>query len=138
MSFTPAEQAPTLPGVGALPEPSNLAVAARVAQLLLAEHERVDHTDVFALNRAHGALTEALRLVLRAVGAEPLRPAVADLHRQCRDDYTSNAHRRARHHRDDAHLIETAEDTAQASVDRAFPAVAAFLAADRARRGEGQ
>ncbi|MEH0637285.1 hypothetical protein QBA35_28840 [Streptomyces bottropensis] len=52
------------------PEPTDLAVAARVAQLLLAEHERVDHTDVFALNRAHGALAEALRLLLRAVGAE--------------------------------------------------------------------
>lgn len=71
MSFTPAEQAPTLPGVGAPPEPSNLAVAARLAQLLLAEHEHVDHTDVFALNRAHGALVETVRILLRAVGAEP-------------------------------------------------------------------
>lgn len=49
-------------------EPSDLAVAARVAQLLLAEHETVDHRDLFAVNRAHGALAEALRLVLRAVG----------------------------------------------------------------------
>ncbi|MDX2829468.1 hypothetical protein [Streptomyces scabiei] len=52
------------------PEPTDLAVAARVAQLLLAEHERVDHTDVFALNRAHGALVETVRILLRAVGAE--------------------------------------------------------------------
>ncbi|MCT9009993.1 hypothetical protein [Streptomyces rhizosphaerihabitans] len=48
-------------------EPSTLA-AARVAQLLLAEHEHVDHRDLFAVNRAHGALAEAIRILLRAVG----------------------------------------------------------------------
>lgn len=116
MSFTPAEQAPTTT-VGALPEPSNLAVAARVAQLLLAEHEHVDHTDVFALNRAHGALAEALRLVLRAVNAEPLRPAVAELHRLCRDDYASSADRRAQHHQDDAHLTENAVEAVAATME---------------------
>lgn len=52
-------------------EPSDLAVAARVAQLLLAEHEHVDHRDLFAVNRSHGALAEALRILLRALGAEP-------------------------------------------------------------------
>ncbi|MFF7840391.1 hypothetical protein ACFZC6_16425 [Streptomyces ossamyceticus] len=70
MSFQPTEQAPTRDGVGARPEPSNLAVAARVAQLLLAEHENVDHRDLFALNRAHGALVETVRILLRAVDAE--------------------------------------------------------------------
>lgn len=99
------------------PEPSDLAVAARVAQLLLAEHERVDHTDVFALNRAHGALVETVRILLRAVGAEPLRPAVSDLHRLCRDDYASSVDRRAQDTRDDAHLIENAAEVVAATVE---------------------
>jgi hypothetical protein len=98
-----------------LPEPTDLAVAARVAQLLLAEHERVDHTDVFALNRAHGALTEALRLMLRAVGAEPLRPAVTALHRLCRDDYISNAHHRVQDHQAAA-LTENATEAVAATM----------------------
>jgi hypothetical protein len=94
-----------------------VAVAVRVAQLLLAEHEHVDHRDVFALNRAHGALTEALRIVLRAVGAEPVRTPVADLHRLCRDDYASNADRRTQHHRDDGRLLEDATEAVAASVE---------------------
>ncbi|GGK65591.1 hypothetical protein [Streptomyces flaveus] len=73
MTGTPAEQAPSTT-LGALPrpapEPTDLAVAVRVAQLLLAEHEHVDHEDVFALNRAHGALTESLRILLRALDTE--------------------------------------------------------------------
>ncbi|MFE6194160.1 hypothetical protein [Streptomyces sp. NPDC057838] len=70
-----AEQAPAT-AAGALPPalPSDIAVAARVAQLLLAEHKDVDHRDLFALNRAHGALTESLRILLRALGAEPSQP----------------------------------------------------------------
>ncbi|MEU0786297.1 hypothetical protein ABZ341_32550 [Streptomyces sp. NPDC006173] len=56
-------------------EPSTLAVSARIAQLLLAEHESVDHRDLFAVNRAHGALAEALRILLRAVGVEGLPDA---------------------------------------------------------------
>lgn len=71
MSFTPAEQAPTLPGVGALPEPSDLAVAIRVGQKLLAAYGDSSGFDVFAYAQAHGALAEALRILLRAVGAEP-------------------------------------------------------------------
>ncbi|MGW3813452.1 hypothetical protein [Streptomyces sp. NPDC005046] len=59
-------------------EPSALAVAARVAQLLLAEHEHVDHRDLFAVNRAHGALAEALRILLRALDAEVPRPGKLD------------------------------------------------------------
>lgn len=119
-SRTPAEQTPAHVA-GALPEPSNLAVAARVAQLLLAEHEHVDHTDVLALNRAHGALAEALRIVLRAIGVEPdrkpLPPAVAELHRLCREDYASSADRRTQDHRDDAHLIETASEATATMVE---------------------
>ncbi|MEU0783256.1 hypothetical protein ABZ341_16995 [Streptomyces sp. NPDC006173] len=52
------------------PEPSNLTVAVNVVRLLLAEHEHVDHRDLFAVNRAHGALAEALRILLRAAGVE--------------------------------------------------------------------
>lgn len=72
MSRTPAEQAPAT-AAGALPPalPADLAVAARVAQLLLDEHQDVDHRDLFALNRAHGALTESLRILLRALGVQP-------------------------------------------------------------------
>jgi hypothetical protein len=72
MSSRKAEQAPTL-AVGALPPalPSDLAVTARVAQLLLDEHKDVDHRDLFALNRAHGALSESLRILLRALGVQP-------------------------------------------------------------------
>ncbi|MET9762091.1 hypothetical protein ABZ016_24045 [Streptomyces sp. NPDC006372] len=74
MSSRKATQAPATTA-GALPPalPSNLAVAARVAQLLLDEHQDVDHRDLFALNRAHGALTESLRILLRVLGAEPAR-----------------------------------------------------------------
>ncbi|MDX2943325.1 hypothetical protein [Streptomyces caniscabiei] len=99
------------------PEPSNLAVAARVAQLLLTEHEHVDHADLFAVNRAHGALTEALRILLRAAGAEPPRAPVAELHRLCRDDYTSSADRRTQHHRDDARLTENGAEAVAARVE---------------------
>ncbi|MFE2712173.1 hypothetical protein ACFXKI_09340 [Streptomyces mirabilis] len=47
-----------------------VAVAVRVAQLLLAEHEHVDHRDLFAVNRARGDLTESLRILLRALDTE--------------------------------------------------------------------
>ncbi|MBB4711186.1 hypothetical protein BJ965_001068 [Streptomyces luteogriseus] len=72
MSRTPAEQAPTTTA-GALPPalPSDLAVAAQVAQQMLTDYAHVDHGDLFALNQAHGAIREALRIVLRAVGVEP-------------------------------------------------------------------
>lgn len=67
------EQAPTTP-VGALPptapEPSDLDVAIRVAQQMLGDYADVDHGNIFALNQAHGAIREALRILLRAVGAE--------------------------------------------------------------------
>ncbi|MFF7290717.1 hypothetical protein [Streptomyces griseorubiginosus] len=69
-------------------EPSDLAVAIRVAQQML------DSDDVLKVR-------EALRLLLRALGAEPL----------------------------------SEEEAVRRSVDRAFPAVAAFLAAER---GEDQ
>ncbi|MCX4858970.1 hypothetical protein [Streptomyces canus] len=69
-----AEQAPTL-AVGALPaaspEPSDLAVAVRVAQYMLGTYGTADHRDLFALNQAYGAVRESLRILLRAVEGEP-------------------------------------------------------------------
>lgn len=116
-------------------EPGDLDTAIRVGQRMLAVYGDTSGYDIYAYAQAHGGLAEALRILLRALDAEPLPPAVAELHRQCRADYASNADRRAQHHRDDAHLIEDAEEAARASVDRAFPHVAAFLAAER---GEGK
>ncbi|WP_416983525.1 hypothetical protein [Streptomyces sp. T028] len=87
----------TLPAV----EPSDLEVAVSVAQQLL------DSDQILSLR-------EALRLLLRALDAEPdtetpapaLSPAMTELHRLCRQDYESSADRRAQDHRDDTHLIE--------------------------------
>jgi hypothetical protein len=41
---------------------------------------------------------------------------LAELHRLCREDYESNAARRAQDHRDDAHLIADASQAAAAAV----------------------
>lgn len=51
-------------------DPSDLAVAARVGQHMLDTYGHAGHDDLFALNQAYGAVREALRLMLRAVGAE--------------------------------------------------------------------
>ncbi|MFE5079942.1 hypothetical protein [Streptomyces mirabilis] len=54
-------------------EPSNLASAVSVAQKMLAAYGTVDSADsadIFAYAQAHGALTESLRIILRALGAE--------------------------------------------------------------------
>ncbi len=55
-----------------LPEPGELAVAVSVARQMLADYAHVDHSDLFALNQAHGAFREALRILLRAVDSEPV------------------------------------------------------------------
>ncbi|MFB7739592.1 hypothetical protein ACFC08_35635 [Streptomyces sp. NPDC056112] len=52
-------------------EPSDLDVAISVARDMLAAYAGVDHGDIFALNQAHGAIREALRILLRALSAEP-------------------------------------------------------------------
>ncbi|WP_326729730.1 hypothetical protein [Streptomyces phaeochromogenes] len=52
-------------------EPSDLTVAVSVAQKMIAAYGVVDSGDIFAYAQAHGALTESLRILLRAVGAEP-------------------------------------------------------------------
>ncbi|KND40074.1 hypothetical protein [Streptomyces stelliscabiei] len=105
---------------GALPPATDLASAIRVGQKMLALYGDSSGFDVFAFAQAHGGLAEALRILLRALDVEPdpkpIPPAVADLHRLCRDDYTSNADRRAQHHRDDAHLIEDATEAVAATM----------------------
>ncbi|MFJ3044020.1 hypothetical protein [Streptomyces tendae] len=54
-----------------LRESSDLEVAIRVAQKMLAAYgDSSDLADIFAYAQAHGALTEALRLLLRALDAE--------------------------------------------------------------------
>ncbi|WP_019054944.1 hypothetical protein [Streptomyces prunicolor] len=72
MSATPAEQASTLV-VGALPgpiDPDDLDVAISVGQQMLAIYGDTDGRDIYAYVQAHGALAEALRILLRALGAE--------------------------------------------------------------------
>ncbi|MFD9111606.1 hypothetical protein [Streptomyces bottropensis] len=101
--------------------PSDLTVAIRVAQKMLAAYGTVDSSDIFAYAQAHGGLAEALRIMLRAHGVEPdpapLPPAVDELHRLCRDDYASSVDRRVQDHRDDAHLIEMAAEAAAATME---------------------
>lgn len=48
-----------------------LAIAVHVGQEMLAAYGTVAGNDVFAYAQAHGGLVEALRILLRAVGAEP-------------------------------------------------------------------
>lgn len=48
-----------------------LAVAIHVGQQMLATYGTVDGNDIFAYAQAHGGLAEALRILLRAVDAEP-------------------------------------------------------------------
>ncbi|QQM41967.1 hypothetical protein [Streptomyces liliifuscus] len=87
--------------------PSDLAVAIRVAQKMLATYGVVDSGDIFAYAQAHGGLVEALRIVLRAVGSEPCQP-VAPLPEKTNQD-----------------------EAVRRSVDAQFPVVAAFLADER-------
>lgn len=82
MSRNPAaEQAPTLTGVGALPAASpsihalaasntELEIAVRVAQRMLVAYGD-SSADGFNYPQAYGALSESLRILLRALGAEP-------------------------------------------------------------------
>ncbi|QIY95847.1 hypothetical protein HEP87_19690 [Streptomyces sp. S1D4-11] len=53
-------------------EPGELAVAIRVGQYMLARYGTVDSSDIFAYAQAHGGLAEALRIMLRALGTEPV------------------------------------------------------------------
>lgn len=55
-------------------EPSDLAVAIRVAQEMLGIYEHVDYGDICHLVQAYGAIRESLRIVLRALGTEAGEP----------------------------------------------------------------
>lgn len=83
------------------PAPGDLVVAIRVAQKMLAAYGDTSTFGEFGYATAHGALSESLRILLHALGAEPV------------DE----------------------DEAIRRSVDRAFPAVAAFLAEPR---GEDQ
>ncbi|RMB81297.1 hypothetical protein [Streptomyces shenzhenensis] len=52
------------------PDPSDLTVAIRVGQKMLATYGDPTGFDVFAYAQAHGGLAEALRILLRALNAE--------------------------------------------------------------------
>ncbi|MGW2896819.1 hypothetical protein ACWDAO_19935 [Streptomyces sp. NPDC001212] len=76
MNARKAEQAPT-PAVGAVAaaneirsDSSELSAAVKVARDMLAAYADVDHGDLFALNQAHGAIRESLRILLRAVDTD--------------------------------------------------------------------
>ncbi|GAB2732617.1 hypothetical protein [Streptomyces bullii] len=61
-----------------LRQPPAVTTAVRVAQQMLAIYGTVDSRDIYAYAQAHGGLSEALRILLRALGAEPnaqARPA---------------------------------------------------------------
>ncbi|MFF0127339.1 hypothetical protein ACFYTG_16655 [Streptomyces mirabilis] len=51
-------------------EPSDLAVAIRIGQKMLDAYGQPDYGDSLALAQAHGALTETVRILLCALGAE--------------------------------------------------------------------
>ena len=52
------------------PEPSDLAVAISVAQKMLDAYSDTSNLSEFGYVQAHGALSESLRILLRALGAE--------------------------------------------------------------------
>ena len=54
------------------PESVDLAVATHVAQQMLDDYAGIDYSDIRALAQAHGAFRESLRMLLRAVGTEPV------------------------------------------------------------------
>jgi hypothetical protein len=54
-----------------VPEPSDLDTAIRVAQRMLADYGNTSGYDIYAYAQAHGGLTEALRILLRALDSEP-------------------------------------------------------------------
>lgn len=61
---------PDAPASSALAEPSDLDVAIRIGRHMLDTYGTVDSSDIYAYAQAHGGLAEALRILLRAVGAE--------------------------------------------------------------------
>jgi hypothetical protein len=55
-----------------LPDTGELATAVRVARKMLAVYGDSSGFDFFAYAQAHGGITEALRILLRALDAEPV------------------------------------------------------------------
>ncbi|MDX2935633.1 hypothetical protein [Streptomyces ipomoeae] len=72
------------PPTSTSPEPSNLAVAVRVAQTLFADYGD-SRRDGFSYPEAYGA---------EPGGGVGGTDTIAELHRLCRDDYASSADRR--------------------------------------------
>lgn len=154
--------------------PTDLAIAIRVGRHMLATYGNVGHGDIYAYAQAHGGLTEALRILLRALGAEsqglPGKTAGERLSsgEAERSGAWSSQEKQVGQRCPAAHLEDPTgcngpasvtvtdannagadvvrdnlspapEDAAKTeavrrSVDRAFPAVAAFLATERGER----
>lgn len=94
-----------------VPEPSDLDVAIALGRRSLAKYGQPDFGDPNGISHAHGHITESLRILLRALVAEPA---------QAGEVFRGNPEN------------PSAEDEAvRCSVDRAFPVVAAFLADER-------
>lgn len=68
-NLAPSYAAASLAARGPVAAPSDLDVAISVAQKMLARYGTVDSGDIFAYAQAHGGLTEALRILLRALDA---------------------------------------------------------------------
>jgi hypothetical protein len=64
-------------------EPSDLAVAIRVAQKMLARYGNSSDFDVFDYAQAHGGLAEALRILLRALVTESACPTCGRTFEDC-------------------------------------------------------
>lgn len=58
--------------------PAELATAISVGQRMLDAYGTVDGNDLFAYAQAHGGLAEALRILLRALGAAPVAAEVTE------------------------------------------------------------
>lgn len=61
---------PAMPQRAHAHEPSDLGVAISVGKQMLAIYGDTDGRDIYAYVQAHGALAEALRILLRALDAE--------------------------------------------------------------------
>lgn len=70
------------------------------------------------VRRSQGRTLTVRATAVGVTGSITTTPAraerLAELHRLCREDYASNAARRAQDHRDDAHLIAAAAEAVNA------------------------
>ncbi|MEU6490370.1 hypothetical protein ABZ890_08250 [Streptomyces sp. NPDC046984] len=65
------------------PKSSELDCAIHVAHRMLATYGGVGHSDIGALAQAQGALAESLRIMLRALGAEPAAATEQEAPQRC-------------------------------------------------------